>query len=575
MSDSNRKKSNTVIRAEFLDTYPSGLGSNATTVFLRGMHQKYNDNDNGNPKTGSKDDNGNSSTPTDQDSIKNKESEGEEEKEDNHDDDDDEKNVAMASPLMENTPSAVSLSLVKLYPYLIIANHILGILTWSNKNIWSSVLMVLIYIIVVSQLSFITKFFVHIIIVSLLMGYAKLNQFVEKTIYEQPTIEDIVQIMNQVSYKFDLLLYPLTNLDMDNIERLLLFMVLISPIVIIINLLIIPPKRCLLILGVFLLSYHSPGAKVTRRLFWKFKCIRKIIYYVTGLNLGGIDVSNAHDPNAISTSFGLNETLLAYVQRQVNKKLSLTKDGLLDDAGTNKEYKLNTNSTSNKSDYKGVGGGVGSAGDNNNKPIKFTYVLYENQRHWIGIGWKSTMLNYERTPWTDEFLNEAPPPDKFQLPPMDNVSGMKWRWLDKTWRLDLTNDGAIDIGNSTLKTAADPTPNQGYLYYDNYWKKPSTEESFTKYTRRRRWIRTAELIKVDCDDRQTEETREETNSRERNSISSDSNSKSKSKRNSRMISTSNVYDSIEMKFNDEAHDNKDFMAHDSSNLSQLKRNNDK
>lgn len=570
MSDSNRKKSSTVVRAEFLDNSPSGLGSHATTVFLRGMHQKYNsdssqgsdginnlktESSKGDNKNNDFNDNGNiNNTLGSQDQLEDKESD---------------ENIIVTSPLMENTPSAISLSLVKLYPYLIIANHILGILTWSDKNIWSSVLMVLIYITTVSQLSFITKFFGHIIIVSLLMGYAKLNQFIEKTIYEQSTMEDIVQIMNQVSYKFDLLLYPLTNLDMDNIERLLLFMVLISPIVIIINLLIIPPKRCLLILGVFVLTYHSPGAKVTRRLFWKFKCIRKLIYYITGLNLGGIDVSNGHNSNGIYTSFGLNETLLANVQRQVNKKLSLTKNGSLEDETSNKEYKLNTYSAFNKSDYKGE----------DNKPIKFTYVLYENQRHWIGIGWKSTMLNYERTPWTDEFLNETPPPDKFQLPPMDNVSGMKWRWLDKTWRLDLTNDGAIDIGNSTLKTTADPTPNQGYLYYDNYWKKPSTEESFTKYTRRRRWIRTAELIKVDCNDRQNEEKRQETDSRERNSTSSDGaiilDSKGKPKRNSRMISGSNVYDSIEMKFNDAMNDSKDFMAHDSSNLSQLKRNNDK
>ncbi|KAK5778948.1 hypothetical protein RI543_003567 [Arxiozyma heterogenica] len=569
MSDSNRKKSSTVIRAEFLDNSPSGLGSHATTVFLRGMHQKYNsdssqgsDGNNNLTTESSKsdnknndfNDNGNINTLGSQDHLEDKESD---------------ENIIVTSPLMENTPSAISLSLVKLYPYLIIANHILGILTWSNKNIWSSVLMVLIYIITVSQLSFITKFFGHIIIVSLLMGYAKLNQFIEKMIYEQSTIEDIVQIMNQVSYKFDLLLYPLTNLDMDNIERLLLFMVLISPIVIIINLLIIPPKRCLLILGVFVLTYHSPGAKVTRRLFWKFKCIRKLIYYITGLNLGGIDVSNGYNSNGIYTSFGLNETLLANVQRQVNKKLSLTKNGSLEDEASNKEYKLNTYSAFNKSDYKGE----------DNKPIKFTYVLYENQRHWIGIGWKSTMLNYERTPWTDEFLNETSPPDKFQLPPMDNISGMKWRWLDKTWRLDLTNDGAIDIGNSTLKTTADPTPNQGYLYYDNYWKKPSTEESFTKYTRRRRWIRTAELIKVDCDDRQNEGKRQETDSRERNSTSSDGatilDSKGKPKWNSRMISGSNVYDSIEMKFNDAMNNGKDFMAHDSSNLLQLKRNNDK
>ena len=547
--NSNRKKNDVVVRAEFSDSYHSGLGSNATTVFLRGVSQKYNLSssqefiDNENLRTPNN--NNNNSNNGDNITL--------EDKDDQIEDKESDKDIVIASQLMEHTPSAISLPLVKLYPYPIIINHVLGILTWSNENIWYSVLMVLIYIITVSQISFITEFFSYIIIVLLLIGYAKLNQFIERTIYEQPTTEAIVETMNQVSYKFDLLLYPLANLDIDNIESLLLLMVLTSPLVIIINLLILPPKRCLLILGVFLLTYHSPVAKVTRRLFWKFKTVRKIIYYVTGLNLGGIDVANN-----IYNHNGNSDSLLANVQRQVNKKLSLTKNSPLDSG--NKENKLNIYSTSNKSDYKG----------DHDKPIKFTYMLYENQRHWIGIGWKSTMLNYERTPWTDEFLNEAPSPDKFQLPPMDIVSGMKWRWLDKTWRLDLTNDGAIDIGNSKLKTTADPTPDQGYLYYDNSWKKPSTEESFTKYTRRRRWIRTAELIQINSEERETEETRE------RYSISSDGNtilnSENEIKHDSQVISSSDIYDSIEMKINDDTNDSKDFLAHENSNLLQLKRN---
>ena len=43
-------------------------------------------------------------------------------------------------------------------------------------------------------------------------------------------------------------------------------------------------------------------------------------------------------------------------------------------------------------------------------------------------------------------------------------------------------------------TTANPSTDEGYIYYDNVWKKPSTEDTFSKYTRRRRWIRTAELI---------------------------------------------------------------------------------
>lgn len=107
---------------------------------------------------------------------------------------------------------------------------------------------------------------------------------------------------------------------------------------------------------------------------------------------------------------------------------------------------------------------------------------------------KPSMLSYERTPWTDEFLNEAPSPENFHLP--EETSSMVWRWVDKTWRLDMTNDGAIQVPNSKARTAADPSPDEGFIYYDNTWKKPSKEDSFSKYTRRRRWVRTAELIKA-------------------------------------------------------------------------------
>ena len=106
----------------------------------------------------------------------------------------------------------------------------------------------------------------------------------------------------------------------------------------------------------------------------------------------------------------------------------------------------------------------------------------------------SNMLTYERSSWTDEFLNEAPSPEQFRLP--EETSEMAWRWVDKTWRLDMTNDGAIQLSSSRPKTTASPGGDDGFIYYDNTWKKPSTDDSFSKYTRRRRWIRTAELIKV-------------------------------------------------------------------------------
>ena len=166
---------------------------------------------------------------------------------------------------------------------------------------------------------------------------------------------------------------------------------------------------------------------------------------------------------------------------------------------------LDLSETKNHSLFAAAFAKVSSSGTSSksNKPVRFTYVIYENQRKWLGIGWTSNLLSYERTPWTDEFLNESSSIDSFKLPNAaddatngdSNMQGATWRWVDKTWRLDLTNDGAITLSSSKRsKTTANPTNDEGFIYYDNTWKKPSTEDTFSKYTRRRRWIRTAELI---------------------------------------------------------------------------------
>lgn len=355
-----------------------------------------------------------------------------------------------ASPLLTSTPSTISKVLINLYPYLIIWDTLLGVLTWTCEDIWPSVLIVLGYFGMVQYLDTIVRYFGHIVLVAIFIGYAKLDKYIGTVVTGKPTLENIVEIMGRISLRSDILLSPFANLNIRNVQRILLTALVLSPVHILVSWLILPPRKILLLGGLFVLTYHSPWSKVTRRLLWKFRMVRLAVFYVTGIDLGGINKDN--------------KGILAAVQKQVNKLSSAEMV-------------------------------VGKNGKQDNKPIRFTYVLYENQRRWIGMGWKANMLSYERTPWTDEFLNEAPAPESFQLP--NENSEMQWRWIDKTWRLDLTNDGAINLSDTQSKTTAQPNADDGYLYYDNQWKKPSMEESFSKYTRRRRWVRTAELIRVE------------------------------------------------------------------------------
>lgn len=357
--------------------------------------------------------------------------------------------LVVSSPLLNSTPLTVTKSLLKLYPYLIIADKILSILTWTNDDVWESVLMVLCFIGIVIYFDNLIKFFGHLLIVGILWGYSLLDRYVEETIRDSPTLDDILQMMTRVVTKCDFMLSPISVLKGNDLRRLLLTLVFLSPIYMVITIFIIPPRKFILVLGVYVLTYHSSWSCVTRKLLWRFKLARLLTFYITGLDLGGVNKYQGG--------------IFAMVHKKV-KKLSGIQDNATDES----------------------------------KPIKFTYVLYENQRRWLAIGWTSNMLSYERTAWTDEFLNEAPQSDQFKLPEENN--NMAWRWVDKTWRLDMTNDGAIHLSSSKPKTTATPNADDGFIYYDNTWKKPSTQDSFSKYTRRRRWIRTAELFKVGSTD---------------------------------------------------------------------------
>ncbi|CAD1809254.1 Integral peroxisomal membrane peroxin family protein [Candida parapsilosis] len=358
-----------------------------------------------------------------------------------------------SSPLLSSTPPVVSKALVRAYPYLLIINKLLAIATWTNEDYWVNIVLVSLYAFAVLYFENLVTWFGHLIIVGVITLFALLNEKIIEETKVSPTLDDVVHALTATCIKADMLIFPITSLSLTayDIKRLLFTTLFLTPIYLIITFLLIKPRIVLLFTGLFLLTYHSSYSVVIRRIVWKIKAARVISFYLTGL-----DLSQSRKNSLFAAAF-------AKVQKNENV-------------------------------------------DNpSNKPVRFTYVIYENQRRWLGIGWTSNLLSYERTPWTDEFLNESSSIDTFKLPNAatddtnlssdPNLQGATWRWVDKTWRLDLTNDGAITLPSSKRsKTTANPSTDEGYIYYDNVWKKPSTEDTFSKYTRRRRWIRTAELI---------------------------------------------------------------------------------
>ncbi|CAI2164075.1 16976_t:CDS:2 [Funneliformis geosporum] len=78
----------------------------------------------------------------------------------------------------------------------------------------------------------------------------------------------------------------------------------------------------------------------------------------------------------------------------------------------------------------------------------FRFVLYENQRWWLGLDWTTNLFLNERPAWSDEYNEPTSPNNSFQLPPPS--------------------------------TEILEEPNSG----------------FRRYTRRRKWVRAARLVET-------------------------------------------------------------------------------
>ncbi|KAM9936317.1 hypothetical protein OXX80_004128 [Metschnikowia pulcherrima] len=363
------------------------------------------------------------------------------------------------SPLLSSTPPTVAKALIRAYPYLLIVNKVLSVATWTNDDPWVNIVLMLAYTFAVLYFEAVVTWAGHLLLVLVVIFYSLLNKKIADETIARPTLDDVVHALTTTCIKADLLLSPVTSMALTpyDIKRLLFTTVFLTPVYLVFTCFLVSPRAMLLLAGLFVLSYHSVSMRVTRRMVWKLKVTRVLCFYLTGL-----DFSNARNNSLFAAAF-------AKVQKT----------------------------------------GPAAPGSDPSKPVRFTYVIYENQRRWLGIGWTSNLLTYERAPWTDEFLNESSSIDTFELPNADSsfsqsqqeyqqhpaISGARWRWVDKTWRLDLTNDGAIVLPSSKRsKTTVKPTNDEGFIYTDNVWKKPTTDDSYSKYTRRRRWIRTAELV---------------------------------------------------------------------------------
>lgn len=335
----------------------------------------------------------------------------------------------------------VKKTLRKISPTLLLVDKILGVLLWNYNSLWTSTSISIAFVIFILNFEILIRYGCHFLILIILYFWiylGNLSNLADKTII---TEDDFKNLVNDIVRKQNILLHPFISYDKIDIRKSFFSIILFSPVISILIYRYFTMRYTIITVGLSILTYHSPLITVIRTYLWEIISMQRFFSSIDRILRDDISFMNKQ------TSYSSN-----------NKENTKEKE------------------------------------KNEETPIRFTYILYENQRKWIGLGWTNIMLPYERSSWTDEFLNPANSPDSFQLPKTN--SPMKWKWYDKTWLLDTSNNGIISSRKNKDIFSSNPTRDEGFMYYDNTWKKPSTLDLFSKYTRRRMWRRAAEL----CDD---------------------------------------------------------------------------
>ena len=374
------------------------------------------------------------------------------------------------SPLLLATPPQVTRALAYSHGFLIPLNKMVGLLSWTTGDPWESFLLVAVFWLSVLYGELVILYAGPVILVLFLVlgmylrrfsplsstGWTgeKLKKANNSGVEHRISLDEILATIQAFTGRCNILLAPMIQMTdflstqqtatsattRPALTALFVRILFATPVWFILTLpplRIITGKRIVLIAGTLMLTWHSRPARIFRTILWRSRGVRYLASTLTGLNLASAPQSR----NALPPS---NMAAL-------------------------RELKAG------------------------NQSIRFTFSLYENQRRWIGLGWTSNMVAYERAPWTDEYLNATPSVHKFQLPEIEGGRA-KWRWVEgSSWKVELPSS----VPKDRNAAAGNKRDDEAWTYFDNKWLHGARgQDGWSKYTRRRKWTRDAELVDV-------------------------------------------------------------------------------
>ncbi|KAK5718620.1 hypothetical protein LTR15_008353 [Elasticomyces elasticus] len=389
--------------------------------------------------------------------------------------------VYQKSPLLVATPPQVTRALAYSHPFILPLNHIAGFLSWTTPDPWSSFLLLTTFWFGILYGDAVVRWAGPVVVVAaLILGmYSRRYSPLSSTLWnsgegkgkgrgsgdaeQRKSLDEILETLQTFTGRCDVLLDPFLRLTeflstqssatsattRPALTSLFLRILALTPFWILLTLpplYIITTKRVLLVIGTVGLSWHSRPARVTRTLLWRSRTIRNALSVITGLTFTGPLPTTPTAP-ALTTK---TKDLKPQGPTQANAKPG----------------------------------------------VRFAFTLYENQRRWLGLGWTVSLLSYERQAWTDEHLTSTPDVSAFELPDTESET-TKWRWVPSSeWRVEgATNDGK-DERSARRIGGGGGGDDVGWVYYDNKWRDGRRVDGWDRYTRRRKWVRDAELVEI-------------------------------------------------------------------------------
>ena len=373
--------------------------------------------------------------------------------------------VHQKSPLLLATPPQITRALAYSHPFLLPLNKFVGLLTWTSGDPWESFLLVAAFWAVTLYGDVVMRWAGPVVVlVGLILGmysrrYSPLSSTGWTAKKQQPkkghkkvdseatntkhqkTLDEIVETIRTFTARCNILLDPLLELTnflstqrtattatvRPALTTLLIRILLVTPLWYLLTLppiSIITTRRIALVTGTIFFTWHSRPNRVARAVLWRSALIRQFCSAVTGLHLA----DNLTPPSSSDDRPPLPPLKPSAYQEASKAALAAAK---------------------RKSDSPGV---------------RFTFILYENQRRWVGLGWTTSLFAYERAAWTDEYLNPASNKDDFELPDVDGQDAI-WRWVSSSrWLVE--GAGELEEGGVNAKEGANDG-GQGWIYYDS------------------------------------------------------------------------------------------------------------